>query len=193
MPRKPVELPPEVAKAFVADMRAFHAEKSPIKRDEIASRQLVVLNEYLGRRHRPLRVIDVKEMFVQMRASVKFGVAPLARVLKLRNIGGTGSSPHEGVVGMRSRIHAVAVMAIFLISAPAWIAPAAAGSPRPLGNEAALTASPPTDVSAQRHYHYRYGYYRPTLPYDGYPPYPPPIYRCTYYGPFPLYPYCYGW
>jgi hypothetical protein len=128
-------------------------------------------------------VIDVKEMFVQMRASVKFGVAPLARVLKLRNIGGTGSSPHEGVVGMRSRIHAVAVMAIFLISTPAWIAPAAVGSPRP-----------PTDVSAQRHYyHYRHGYYRPTLPYDGYPPYPPPIYRCTYYGPFPLYPYCFGW
>jgi hypothetical protein len=28
MPSKPFELPPEVAKAFVADMRAFHAEKS---------------------------------------------------------------------------------------------------------------------------------------------------------------------
>jgi hypothetical protein len=96
---------------------------------------------------------------------------------------------------MRSRIRAVAVMAIFLISAPAWIAPAAAGFPGPLGNAAALTASPPTDVSAQRHYHHRHGYYRyrPTLPYDGYPPYAPPIYRCTYYGPFPLYPYCYGW
>jgi hypothetical protein len=30
-------------------------------------RQLTILNEYLGRRERPLRVIDVKEMFVQMR------------------------------------------------------------------------------------------------------------------------------
>jgi T6SS, Phospholipase effector Tle1-like, catalytic domain len=34
MPSKPIELPPEVAKAFVRDMRAFHAEKSSIKRDE---------------------------------------------------------------------------------------------------------------------------------------------------------------
>jgi hypothetical protein len=66
MPRRELDLPPEVAKAFVRDMRAFHAEKSPLKRDEIAIRQLVVLNEYLGRRE-PLRVIDVKEMFVQMR------------------------------------------------------------------------------------------------------------------------------
>jgi hypothetical protein len=40
MPSKPIELPPEVARAFVRDMRAFHAEKSPIKRDEIASRQI---------------------------------------------------------------------------------------------------------------------------------------------------------
>lgn len=38
MPSKPVELPPKVAKAFVRDMRAFHAEKSPIKCDEIKVR-----------------------------------------------------------------------------------------------------------------------------------------------------------
>jgi Protein of unknown function (DUF3551) len=55
------------AKAFVCDMRAYFAEKDGIKRDEIAIRQLVVLNEYLGRRERPLRVIDVREMFAQMR------------------------------------------------------------------------------------------------------------------------------
>jgi hypothetical protein len=67
MPRKPIELPLEIAKAFVRDMRAFHAEKGAIKRDEIAIRQLTILNEYLGRRERPLRVIDVKEMFLQMR------------------------------------------------------------------------------------------------------------------------------
>ena len=67
MPSKPIELPPDVARDFVRDMRAYFAEKSPFKRDEIAIRQLVVLNEYLGRRERPLRVIDVKEMFVQMR------------------------------------------------------------------------------------------------------------------------------
>jgi hypothetical protein len=67
MPSKLIELPPEVAKTFVRDMRAFHAEKSPIKRDGIAMRQLVILNEYLGRRERPLRVIDVKEMFEELR------------------------------------------------------------------------------------------------------------------------------
>jgi hypothetical protein len=35
MPRKPIELPPEVARRFVQDMRAFHTEKNQIKRDEI--------------------------------------------------------------------------------------------------------------------------------------------------------------
>ncbi len=67
MPRKPIELPPAVARAFVRDMNAYFAETNLIKRDEIAIRQLVALNEYLGRRERPLRVIDVKEMFPQMR------------------------------------------------------------------------------------------------------------------------------
>jgi hypothetical protein len=43
MPRKPLELPPEVAEAFVADMRAFFAETSSIKKDEIAARQLHAL------------------------------------------------------------------------------------------------------------------------------------------------------
>jgi hypothetical protein len=46
MPAKPVELPPEVAKAFVRDMRAFFAAKDAIKRDEIASRQIHVLRQY---------------------------------------------------------------------------------------------------------------------------------------------------
>ncbi len=67
MPSKPIELPPNVARAFVRDMKAYFAETNLIKRDEIAIRQLVALNEYLGRRERPLRVIDVKEMFLQMR------------------------------------------------------------------------------------------------------------------------------
>ena len=50
MSRKELELPPEVAKAFVRDMRAFFAEINKIKADEIAICQLVALNEYLGRR-----------------------------------------------------------------------------------------------------------------------------------------------
>jgi hypothetical protein len=64
-PSKPIELPPEVARAFVRDMRAFFAERDTNKRDEIASRQLQALNEYRG--PRKLRLADIKQMFLQMR------------------------------------------------------------------------------------------------------------------------------
>jgi hypothetical protein len=40
MPRKPIEIPPAAARAFVKDMRAFHAAKTGLERDEIAVRQL---------------------------------------------------------------------------------------------------------------------------------------------------------
>ena len=64
IPRKPIELPPAVARRFVEDMRAFHAETKLIKRDEIAARQLHALRHYyVGK----LRLTDIKEMFVQMR------------------------------------------------------------------------------------------------------------------------------
>jgi hypothetical protein len=36
MPSKPVELPHDVAKAFVKNMRAYFAEKNAIKGDQIA-------------------------------------------------------------------------------------------------------------------------------------------------------------
>jgi hypothetical protein len=39
MPRKPIELPPAVARRFVEDMRAYFAEKNQVKRDGIAARQ----------------------------------------------------------------------------------------------------------------------------------------------------------
>jgi len=39
MPRKPIELPPKVAKAFLADMRTFFAEKNTIRADGIAAQQ----------------------------------------------------------------------------------------------------------------------------------------------------------
>jgi hypothetical protein len=48
MRNKPIEPPPEVASAFVRDMRAYFAEKSPLKRDEIASRQIRVLRQFQG-------------------------------------------------------------------------------------------------------------------------------------------------
>ena len=64
MPRKPIELPPAVARRFVEDMLAFHAEPNSIKRDEIAARQLHALRQhYAGK----LRLSDVTQMFVQMR------------------------------------------------------------------------------------------------------------------------------
>ena len=65
--RKPLELPPEVARRFFEDMRAFHREDSPIKRDEIAARQLHALSGYLRPRGRKLRLSDIKELFEQMR------------------------------------------------------------------------------------------------------------------------------
>lgn len=52
MPRKPIELPPAVARAFAEDARAFFAEPNAIKHDEIAARQLHPLrhsrNTFLG-------------------------------------------------------------------------------------------------------------------------------------------------
>jgi hypothetical protein len=39
-------MPPAVARRFVEDMRAFHAEDNAIKRDEIAARQLHALRQH---------------------------------------------------------------------------------------------------------------------------------------------------
>lgn len=66
--RAPLELPPEIARAFVEDMRAFFAETSVNKQDEIAARQLHALRQhYRGK----LRLTDIKEMFRQMRDATK--------------------------------------------------------------------------------------------------------------------------
>jgi hypothetical protein len=67
MPRKPIELPPAVARRFVDDMRAFFAEKNVIKHDEIAARQLHVLRNYNPPRAKKLLLSDVHEMFLQMK------------------------------------------------------------------------------------------------------------------------------
>jgi hypothetical protein len=64
MPRKPLELPPVVARNFVRDMRAFFAERNTITADAIAARQLHALREHYSGK---LRLTDVKAMFVQMR------------------------------------------------------------------------------------------------------------------------------
>src|SRR5271156_5069343 len=69
-PSKPLDLPMQVAKQFVKDMRAFHAEPNAIKRDEIAARQLHALRKYQGPRERKLRLSDVTKMFLEMKDRV---------------------------------------------------------------------------------------------------------------------------
>jgi hypothetical protein len=64
---KLLELPPTVAREFVRDMRAFHAERSPIKRDEIASRKIHVLRQHQGKSERPIKLHQVKQMFEQVK------------------------------------------------------------------------------------------------------------------------------
>jgi hypothetical protein len=68
-----VELPPEVARRFVADMEAFYAERRAIKRDEIAARQLHALREHRRPRDSKLRLSDIKELFKRMHDSQKAG------------------------------------------------------------------------------------------------------------------------
>jgi hypothetical protein len=60
MPHKPMEQPPGVARAVVRDMCAFFAELDPIKRDEIAGRQMHALREYQGPREKPVRITEAK-------------------------------------------------------------------------------------------------------------------------------------
>jgi hypothetical protein len=70
MARKPLELPPEVAKAFVKHMRAYYAEPSAIERDRIAGDAAFLLEPYLPPHQRKLRLFDVKEMFQEMKDQV---------------------------------------------------------------------------------------------------------------------------
>jgi hypothetical protein len=61
---KPINLPPEVARAFAADMRAFHAEKDAAKRDAIVASQTRYLNEHVATK---VRTHEVKAMFHAMK------------------------------------------------------------------------------------------------------------------------------
>jgi hypothetical protein len=65
--RKPLELPPEVARRFVEDMRAYFAEEPGTKRDLIAVRQLQALREQQGPQEKPLRLDDVVELFMRLK------------------------------------------------------------------------------------------------------------------------------
>jgi hypothetical protein len=67
MLRKQLELPPEIAKAFVRDMRAYFKAKGQNKRDEIAARRRSALSEFQSPRDAKLRITDVVKMFREMK------------------------------------------------------------------------------------------------------------------------------
>jgi hypothetical protein len=65
MRSKPIELPPEVAKAFVKDMRAFFAAGgSGAKADGIAAMRLHALKQHYSGK---LKLHEVKLLFHQMK------------------------------------------------------------------------------------------------------------------------------
>ena len=64
--RKPLDLPPSVARAFGKDMRAYFAEDDAHRRDAIAARQLHALREVQGPNEKELRLSDIKRMFILM-------------------------------------------------------------------------------------------------------------------------------
>jgi hypothetical protein len=66
----PLNLPPNVARAFLSDLRAYWAEDDGHKRDAIAVRQLHSLKEYQSPRDKPLRLSDIRQMFEEMKGVV---------------------------------------------------------------------------------------------------------------------------
>ncbi|MCP1843884.1 MULTISPECIES: hypothetical protein [unclassified Bradyrhizobium] len=64
--RRPLEIPPAVARQFAANMRAFHVEHDPLKRDEIAADTSHLLLEQMPKGAK-LRLADVLELFRLMR------------------------------------------------------------------------------------------------------------------------------
>jgi hypothetical protein len=60
------DLPPDAARRFVEDMRAYHTEKSTHKREEIAAKQAGLLNEHLSHGARRMKTLDVAEIFSLM-------------------------------------------------------------------------------------------------------------------------------
>ena len=69
MLRKQLEIPPEAAKAFVRDMKAFFKAKGQLMQDEIAAKQVWLLKQHLPRGTK-LRTSDVKDLFLQMKDQV---------------------------------------------------------------------------------------------------------------------------
>jgi hypothetical protein len=66
MLRKQLEIPPEAAKEFVKDMRAFHRTKNQLKGDEIAADAAWKLERHLPRGTK-LRVSYMKQLSNEMK------------------------------------------------------------------------------------------------------------------------------
>ncbi len=65
--RGPIDLPPDIAHAFIKNMQLFFAEDDKHRRDAIAVRQLRTLQEYQSPHGKKLRLDDVRELFKRMR------------------------------------------------------------------------------------------------------------------------------
>lgn len=70
MKRKPLDLPPQVARGFVNAMKDYFAEEDPTKRDAIAAHQLKFLQQFQNPREGKLRLSDIKAMFAEMKGIV---------------------------------------------------------------------------------------------------------------------------
>lgn len=64
--RKPLDIPPEVARKFAADMAAYHVERDDIRRDRIAVGTRHMLLEHMPAGTK-LRLSEVKELFERLR------------------------------------------------------------------------------------------------------------------------------
>lgn len=58
------DLPPGAARRFVADLRAWHAEKNSHKRDEIAARTAWLITEHQPRRAQHIRCMCCRKPFM---------------------------------------------------------------------------------------------------------------------------------
>jgi hypothetical protein len=61
------DIPPDAAHDFVADMRAYHAEKDGHQRDQIAARQARLLNDHLPPKSKRMTPREVGEVFMLMK------------------------------------------------------------------------------------------------------------------------------
>lgn len=66
MPRRPLDLPPEVAQEFMRDLEAYFAATTGLAKEEIAARQLRTLREHLRPSDGRLTVNNVRDLFEAM-------------------------------------------------------------------------------------------------------------------------------